>query len=71
MLPHMTRPSPTVPPCVVGDAPDEAWERHSCGDGAPKAPRLCDWAAARLSAIELLDTCLPRPTPRFGPAIHA
>ncbi|MFI1370003.1 hypothetical protein ACH4UI_45460 [Streptomyces griseochromogenes] len=24
---------------AIADAPDEAWERHSCGDGA-KGPRL-------------------------------
>ncbi|MFE7128027.1 IS701 family transposase [Streptomyces sp. NPDC057617] len=30
---------------LIGDAPDDAWERLSCGDGA-NGPRLYDWAAA-------------------------
>ncbi|MER7199695.1 hypothetical protein [Streptomyces sp. CB01635] len=33
-----------------GQAPPEAWQRLSCGDGA-KGPRLYDWAAARLPAV--------------------
>ncbi|MBP2056089.1 hypothetical protein J2Z21_009106 [Streptomyces griseochromogenes] len=39
---------------AIADAPDEAWERHSCGDGA-KGPRLYYWAAARLPAISVFD----------------
>jgi hypothetical protein len=39
---------------AVADAPEEAWKRHSCGDGA-KGPRLYDWAAARLPAIGVFD----------------
>ncbi|EFE72061.1 InsA [Streptomyces viridosporus ATCC 14672] len=35
---------------VIAQAPDEAWERHSCGDGA-KGPRVYDWAAAKLPVI--------------------
>ncbi|MEU1436479.1 IS701 family transposase [Streptomyces sp. NPDC005786] len=35
---------------LIGQAPDEAWQRLSCGDGA-KGPRLYDWAAARLPAV--------------------
>jgi hypothetical protein len=34
---------------VLTGAPDDAWERISCGDGA-KGPRVYDWAAARLPA---------------------
>ncbi|WP_425540905.1 IS701 family transposase [Streptomyces coeruleorubidus] len=39
---------------VIAQAPDEAWERHSCGDGA-KGPRVYDWAAAKLPAIHDFD----------------
>jgi SRSO17 transposase len=39
---------------AIADAPDQAWERCSCGDGA-KGPRLYDWAAARLPVIEVFD----------------
>ncbi|MFE0420830.1 IS701 family transposase [Streptomyces tendae] len=39
---------------VIGQAPDEAWERHSCGDGA-KGPRVYDWAAAKLPAVHDFD----------------
>ncbi|MER8226560.1 IS701 family transposase [Streptomyces sp. NPDC094143] len=35
---------------VIAQAPDEAWERHSCGEGA-KGPRVYDWAAAKLPAV--------------------
>ncbi|WP_258311461.1 transposase [Streptomyces sp. NWU49] len=35
-------------------APQEAWERRSCGDGA-KGPRVYHWAAVQLPAIEDLD----------------
>ena len=35
---------------LIGQAPPEAWQRLSCGDGA-KGPRLYDWAAARLPAV--------------------
>ncbi|WSE11832.1 IS701 family transposase (plasmid) [Streptomyces sp. NBC_01445] len=35
---------------LVGQAPPEAWQRLSCGDGA-KGLRLYDWAAARLPAV--------------------
>ncbi|GGZ19960.1 transposase [Streptomyces nitrosporeus] len=35
---------------LIGQAPDEAWQRLSCGDGA-KGPRLYDWAGARLPAV--------------------
>lgn len=35
---------------LIGQAPGEAWQRLSCGDGA-KGPRLYDWAAARLPAV--------------------
>jgi hypothetical protein len=31
---------------VIAQAPDEAWEQHSCGNGA-KGPRVYDWAAAK------------------------
>ncbi|MFC5075780.1 IS701 family transposase [Kitasatospora cinereorecta] len=36
---------------VLTGAPAEAWERISCGDGA-KGPRVYDWAAAQLPAID-------------------
>lgn len=35
---------------LIGQAPSEAWQRLSCGDGA-KGPRIYDWAAARLPAV--------------------
>lgn len=36
---------------LVGDAPDKAWERLSCGEG----PRVYDWAAAQLPAVLFFD----------------
>ncbi|MGW2836011.1 IS701 family transposase [Streptomyces sp. NPDC001286] len=39
---------------AIAQAPDDAWERHSCGNGA-KGPRVYDWAAARLPAIDDFD----------------
>jgi SRSO17 transposase len=36
---------------VLTGAPAEAWERMSCGNGA-KGPRVYDWAAAKIPAIE-------------------
>jgi SRSO17 transposase len=39
---------------VLTGAPEDAWERISCGDGA-KGPRIYDWAAARLPVIEDVD----------------
>ncbi|WP_128437475.1 IS701 family transposase, partial [Streptomyces cyaneus] len=38
----------------VAQAPEEAWERISCGDGA-KGPRIYDWAAAQLPTIADFD----------------
>ncbi len=35
-------------------APEEAWEKRSCGDGA-KGPRVYHWAAAQLPVIEDFD----------------
>ncbi|MFH9044554.1 IS701 family transposase [Streptomyces sp. NPDC017966] len=35
-------------------APDEAWEKRSCGDGA-KGPRVYHWAAVQLPMIEDFD----------------
>jgi SRSO17 transposase len=32
---------------LAAHAPDQAWKRHSCGNGA-KGPRMFDWAAATL-----------------------
>ena len=40
---------------LVRQAPDQAWKRRSCGQGA-KGPRLYDWAAASLA-------CYPDTTP--------
>ncbi|MEU4173507.1 IS701 family transposase [Streptomyces sp. NPDC026665] len=39
---------------LFGQAPDEAWEQRSCGDGA-KGPRVYDWAAVQLPVIEDFD----------------
>ncbi|MET8676381.1 IS701 family transposase [Streptomyces sp. NPDC004647] len=39
---------------LIGDAPEEAWERLSCGEGA-KGPRVYDWAAAQLPAVPFFD----------------
>ncbi|MFF0429452.1 IS701 family transposase [Streptomyces sp. NPDC004520] len=39
---------------VLAGAPDEAWERFSCGAGS-KGPRVYDWAAARLPAVAEFD----------------
>ncbi|WP_399341312.1 IS701 family transposase [Umezawaea sp. Da 62-37] len=41
---------------LVAHAPDEAWKRLSCGEGA-KGPRLFDWAVASLPVYE--DTTPP------------
>ncbi|MFI1302457.1 IS701 family transposase [Streptomyces sioyaensis] len=43
---------------AIADAPDEAWERRSCGDGA-KGPRVYNWAVARLPAIDVFDGDTP------------
>ncbi|MFJ8871522.1 IS701 family transposase [Streptomyces sp. NPDC102473] len=66
---------------LIGQAPDEAWQRLSCGDGA-KGPRLYDWAAARLPGVRrqrahpaTLDACPPQHhqgrRPRLLPRIRA
>ncbi|MFF7163449.1 IS701 family transposase [Streptomyces sp. NPDC008086] len=39
---------------AIAQAPDDAWEQHSCGNGA-KGPRVYDWAAAQLPAIDDFD----------------
>ncbi|MGW3588294.1 IS701 family transposase [Streptomyces fungicidicus] len=39
---------------LFSQAPDEAWEQRSCGDGA-KGPRVYDWAAVQLPEIEDFD----------------
>ncbi|MGA5499498.1 IS701 family transposase [Streptomyces cinereoruber] len=39
---------------LVGEAPADAWQRLSCGDGA-KGPRVYDWAAAKLPANIVFD----------------
>ncbi|MEU6405116.1 IS701 family transposase [Streptomyces sp. NPDC046985] len=39
---------------LFGQAPDEAWEHRSCGDGA-KGPRVYDGAAVQLPVIEDFD----------------
>jgi SRSO17 transposase len=54
---------------LIGQAPPEAWQRLSCGEGA-KGLRLYDWAAARLPAVTeyaaalmttpIPSTCSPR-----------
>jgi SRSO17 transposase len=39
---------------LIEDAPADAWQRLSCGDGA-KGPRVYDWAAAKLPANVVFD----------------
>ncbi|MFE5029146.1 hypothetical protein ACFRAO_39130 [Streptomyces sp. NPDC056656] len=39
---------------LISEAPDEAWQQLSCGDGA-KGPRLFDWASAKLPVIDFFD----------------
>ncbi|MFF0166367.1 IS701 family transposase [Streptomyces prasinus] len=39
---------------AIAQAPDDAWERHSCGNGA-KGPRVYDWAAAKLPSVPDFD----------------
>jgi SRSO17 transposase len=39
---------------LFAQAPGEAWEEMSCGDGA-KGPRVYDWAAVRLPAVAEFD----------------
>jgi SRSO17 transposase len=43
---------------LITEAPDDAWQRLSCGDGA-KGPRVYDWAAAKLPAIPFFDADTP------------
>ncbi|PIB12302.1 transposase [Streptomyces sp. HG99] len=43
---------------LFSQAPDEAWERHSCGDGA-KGPRVYYWAALQITPIEDFDDEMP------------
>jgi SRSO17 transposase len=47
---------------LIGDAPGEAWERLSCGDGAKgllKGLRIYDWAAAQLPAVSFFGASEP------------
>ncbi|MFF5497830.1 IS701 family transposase [Streptomyces aquilus] len=39
---------------LIAEAPGDAWQRLSCGDGA-KGPRIYDWAAAKLPANIVFD----------------
>ncbi|MFK0223823.1 IS701 family transposase [Streptomyces vinaceus] len=39
---------------LIAGAPDDAWQRLSCGNGA-KGPRVYDWASARLPSIGFFD----------------
>lgn len=39
---------------LIEDAPDDAWQQLSCGDGA-KGPRVYDWAAAKLPVNLIFD----------------
>ncbi|MCX5441064.1 IS701 family transposase [Streptomyces sp. NBC_00063] len=39
---------------LISEAPDDAWQQLSCGDGA-KGPRLFDWASAKLPVIDFFD----------------
>ncbi|GAA1936643.1 IS701 family transposase [Streptomyces sodiiphilus] len=39
---------------LIADAPEDVWQRLSCGNGA-KGPRVYDWAAATLPGIDIFD----------------
>jgi len=57
---------------LFAQAPDEAWEKISCGDGA-KGPRVYHWAAVRLPAVAEFDYQGEAPPPDAvgaGPAQH-
>ncbi|MFE1961533.1 IS701 family transposase [Streptomyces sp. NPDC059479] len=43
---------------LLADAPDDAWQRLSCGGGA-KGPHVYDWAAAELPVIDISDGDTP------------
>ncbi|MFD5995910.1 IS701 family transposase [Streptomyces bacillaris] len=43
---------------LIAQAPEDAWQRISCGDGA-KGPRAYDWASAKLPAIGFSDGDTP------------
>ncbi|WP_456115196.1 IS701 family transposase [Streptomyces broussonetiae] len=43
---------------LFSQAPNEAWERRSCGDGV-KGPRVYHWAALQIASIEDFDTEMP------------
>ncbi|MFJ9909358.1 ATP-grasp domain-containing protein [Streptomyces sp. NPDC101152] len=43
---------------LFAQAPNEAWERRSCGDGA-KGPRVYHWAALQITSIEDFDGEMP------------
>ncbi|MEY2249364.1 IS701 family transposase [Streptomyces sp. BF23-18] len=43
---------------LFSQAPGEAWERRSCGDGA-KGPRLYHWAGLQITSIEDFDGDMP------------
>jgi SRSO17 transposase len=43
---------------LIAQAPEDAWQRLSCGDGA-KGPRVYDWASAKLPAIGFFDGDTP------------
>ncbi|MEU6576564.1 IS701 family transposase [Streptomyces sp. NPDC046805] len=43
---------------LFSQAPNEAWERRSCGDGA-KGPRIYHWAALQITSIEDFDGEMP------------
>ncbi|GAA2455263.1 hypothetical protein GCM10010405_44120 [Streptomyces macrosporus] len=63
---------------LIADAPDDAWQRVSCGDGT-KGPRLYDWAAAQLPAPQFFGGDQPthrrpelaKPGPRTPPSTPA
>nr|WP_123982860.1 IS701 family transposase [Streptomyces sp. Ag109_O5-1] len=43
---------------LFSQAPEEAWEQRSCGDGA-KGPRFYHWAALQITSIEDFDGEMP------------
>ncbi|MEV7857214.1 transposase [Streptomyces sp. NPDC088183] len=43
---------------LIEEAPSDAWQRLSCGDGA-KGPRVYDWGAAKLPANIIFDSDPP------------
>ncbi|MGW1695792.1 IS701 family transposase [Streptomyces sp. NPDC002399] len=54
---HRIRPTRRIDQ-LIEEAPGDAWQRLSCGDGA-RGPRVYDWAAAKLPANIIFDSDPP------------